>query len=116
MRCLGPEPSTNAKLTPSSRANFLTDGVACDFLLGATATESPIGAGVCCGLIFCGGSGAGREGSGMIALGASSFLVSFIYSFTSDFFSDAVTSSIKIGEPCLILSPTFKRISLTVPA
>ena len=103
-------------MTPSSRANFLTEGLACDFLFGATATESPIGAGVCCGFIFCGGSGAGREGSGIEALGAYSFLVSFISVFVSAFFSSSTTSSMRIGEPCLILSPTFKKISLTVPA
>ena len=51
----------------------------------------------------------------MEAFGASSFLVSFVSSFASDFLSDSTISSIKIGEPCFILSPTFKRISFTVP-
>ncbi len=73
MRFFFPEPCTNLRSTPSSRANLRIEGLACELTSLFVSTCAPIGIGLAAGCTCFGGSGAGRVGSGIAALDASSF-------------------------------------------
>ena len=121
MRPLGPEPWTSASGTPSSRANLRTEGLACG--------RPPVGVpGWCAGAATAGAAAAGAGGTAaagaatttagasvLIAAGACS--AGAAAAFCSDAWAAApAASSTSTTEPCLTLSPTCTRSSLTTPA
>ncbi len=120
IRFLGPLPCTSARFTPSSRANFRTEGLACEILPEATIGLAPIGLGVATGWMTLGGSGAGRLGSGMAAFGASATFsgaagLAGSATLAAAGASPSAASIIRINPPCAALSPTLILTSLTVP-
>ena len=119
MRFLAALPFTKAKLTPNSRANLRTEGLACEVLPSLVTTLSPTGNGRCAGCTCFGGSGAGRDGSGIATAIASFGAATGAGALTSAagaLAAAASASKIKIKCPCAILSPTFNFTSLTTPA
>ena len=106
-------PCTRAKLTPNSRANLRTEGLACESLPVATTALSPTGTGVFAGAIVFGGSGAGLVGSGIEATG---FSATTGATTAAGLAASSLTSMLKITPPCATLSPTLILISLTTPA
>ena len=60
---LGADPFTKLRLTPRTRANFLTEGDAWLVFPLATRALSEIGSGFSIGLMVAGGSGTGLVGS-----------------------------------------------------
>ena len=104
MRPLGPLPLMWLSSTPSWRANFRTDGLACGFTVDSGAAE--IGDGDTAPVA----GAASPSGTGSLVSPAGTSRLA------SPSGAAASASSTMIGEPSETLSPTFTLSSLTTPA
>ncbi len=121
MRLFGPEPLTCARFTPSSRANFLTEGDACGKSRNGRLSSSKAWVGDTRGVWPASSADASSRGSdfsscstGLLSVSDDAFDA---LAGTSDDLAppEPVTASSRISVPLLTLSPTFTFSDLTVP-
>ncbi len=129
MRPFGPEPGTRERSTPSSRANFRTEGEACAFLNASLSICAGAGAGAGAGAAGASRGGAAcSDGAGSAAFvtggGAGAAAAAADAPFPPAGAAEgalapsppAAASSTRMTLPWLTLSPTLTLMSLTVPA